>query len=212
VGIEGIAVEWLAMKRVRGWMFYGSAVISLSLCIASMICWHRGYRIFDRFQFTGTAPGGKWRFYLIDSVRGEVHFAIAGGQFPDDAAATYYETHLNNQLPGFYHGTRPLMSIDFAWRYNGTWWNRVGFVGSTMYLSTRWRTTKQTYALWGRGLLIPNWFVVPTTAIIPVAATYTLLRRRKQIRHGLCTNCGYDLRATPDRCPECGTVPAIQKK
>jgi hypothetical protein len=31
--------------------------------------------------------------------------------------------------------------------------------------------------------------------------------RRNRIRHGLCPDCRYDMRATPDRCPECGAIP-----
>jgi predicted RNA-binding Zn-ribbon protein involved in translation (DUF1610 family) len=50
----------------------------------------------------------------------------------------------------------------------------------------------------------------PLAAFAAWFCTRTLLRkmgRRAANRFGRCLSCGYDLRATPHRCPECGRVP-----
>jgi hypothetical protein len=66
----------------------------------------------------------------------------------------------------------------------------------------------------GRTLLVaaPHWAIC-TTLLVPAATGLVvpwLVRRRRARRADRrpCHVCGYDLRATPDRCPECGAVPA----
>ena len=51
---------------------------------------------------------------------------------------------------------------------------------------------------------VPLWLL----AGMAVACSLALWRRVERSGANVCAGCGYDLRATPDRCPECGTVPA----
>jgi len=52
---------------------------------------------------------------------------------------------------------------------------------------------------------VPYWFLLTICAPLPVIGVVRELRRSRP-RAGWCAGCGYDLRATPGRCPECGRV------
>ena len=57
-------------------------------------------------------------------------------------------------------------------------------------------------------VVVPHWVLALAALPLPLYASLTAFRRRRRATRGLCARCGYDLRATPDRCPECGAVPA----
>jgi hypothetical protein len=58
----------------------------------------------------------------------------------------------------------------------------------------------------GALLTTPHWMWLALALLVPaVRVTRTVVGRRR-FAEGHCQVCGYDLRATPDRCPECGTA------
>jgi hypothetical protein len=59
----------------------------------------------------------------------------------------------------------------------------------------------------GYVVVVPDWLPIALAAIAPALWTHRRLRRRRYRLAGSCLQCGYDLRATPGRCPECGAVP-----
>lgn len=54
-------------------------------------------------------------------------------------------------------------------------------------------------------ILVPLWMPALLSAVVFFVSYAPLYRRRKWRKLGLCTSCGYDLRGSAERCPECGT-------
>jgi hypothetical protein len=52
---------------------------------------------------------------------------------------------------------------------------------------------------------IPDWVFLLVCAAAIAISQLPGRRARLRARRGFCVRCGYDLRATPTRCPECGT-------
>jgi hypothetical protein len=69
------------------------------------------------------------------------------------------------------------------------------------YIDTRWPGYRSDDWI----LALPHWLPMTLLLILPALWLNRLRKSRRANRLGLCPNCNYDLRATPDRCPECGT-------
>ena len=65
------------------------------------------------------------------------------------------------------------------------------------------RVTTETHHV-----VLPLWAVAAGACALPAVRVVRSVRRRcRRAVAGRCAACGYDLRATPWRCPECGRVP-----
>ena len=120
-----------------------------------------------------------------------------------------------------------------TWALYG-WWDGVSFERSTIPGATRgvrgwqvpargsWRPPIDSASwrtrLWmqrhrldvlntGIDVIVISYPWLIALAVLPAAIWMMLAHRRPRRRVlGTCPNCDYDLRATPDRCPECGQV------
>ena len=84
-----------------------------------------------------------------------------------------------------------------------TVWNRLGFYaypGSYQFDSPEFPGAYHDYRVH-----LPHGYVVAAASVLPLLWLALWLRRRVKTRRvGLCPDCGYDLRGSPERCPECG--------
>jgi hypothetical protein len=79
---------------------------------------------------------------------------------------------------------------------------RLGFDGWS------WGRTSAEGEVEGRGFCMPYWFLTAAAAAGPAWCVTTWMRRGiarvRRSSRGACLGCGYDLRASGIRCPECG--------
>jgi hypothetical protein len=178
--------------------------LSLLLCVAACVLWARSYRYYDvrwigwtRATGQRTAGGdlvsvqnwpGSMRFYLYQVTDADDGFWRWTMRVPRTGLHTLAITRRSDQ-PG-----QQWSSGD------------AGFAaGHTEH--TPWQTaggTARRYVEWTAQA--PHWFLASATAPLPLAWCAFYLRRRRRTHERLCPNCGYDLRATPDGCPECGAI------
>ena len=99
-------------------------------------------------------------------------------------------------------------------RFLGFGWGRAQYRKTTDWFGVARMATIGTqgerqimrYTLDYAVVAVPYWVLLLATGVAPALWLRGRLRRRGRIIGGRCARCGYDLRATPGRCPECGTA------
>jgi hypothetical protein len=187
---------------VGRWLFFLLSIASLVLSIAAAVLWTR----------SGGAPEvwrlERYRRYEVVASLQTVQFVVTSKSIGGSATNMRGATPFRSDWKYEHRLTMRVLRVsesDFG---------RVGHqtvnVGTTYEMDADGTTpkwTQQSAEVW----FAPYWGAVTIFLVLPALAVIFEIVRRKIARsrrdRTLCEHCGYDLRATPDRCPECGAVP-----
>jgi hypothetical protein len=182
------------VKRAIRIFFNFTTVVSLLLFLATLILWPRSYYNVDELIWSKkrTASDGSigLRRLMAIAQRGRISVGIS------DGGALYLAG--NNLKEGFTHSQAPAPPSSAA--KTSSVWSHLGF----QYSSAKnriWAIRTLSFHFWAPTLLF---------ALAPSIWLLRRLLRHRRYSANLCPTCGYDMRATPDRCPECGTAAALR--
>lgn len=167
---------------MRSRFFTLIAAISLVICIMTTALWVRSYYILDAVDWS--TSHGRAGFFTIQG-------RIAYG------AVTLGPTYPRKVIQGLSYRTT---AVGYSFSVNmmrPSWTSWTGFALA--------RIRQTGFSAWD--IRVPYWLPLLLSAIAPIL----WYRRRHRYPRGACQQCGYDLRASPDRCPECGTIAGQSK-
>jgi hypothetical protein len=190
--------EGADVKRLLRILLNSLTLLSLLLCLATLVLWPRSYFANDWLHFVIPPHGRQWTQYSVSSNKGSVFVSYYNFRFKSDSELQDFIRPREAPAGFSYQGYPPRDNYYLT----GSRLRRLGFMLEPEY-GTREATGLYSFPR----AAVPHWFVGLLSAALPASRLYLILhRRRRRKRLGLCPVCGYDLRATPDRCPECGQI------
>jgi hypothetical protein len=183
-----------------------AAATSAAMCILCLVLWPRSDGTFDDLRFVRNDSPTSWWACDVSSADAEVFFGFLRHRRPGPGAPD------ESLTDGFSHdassGPHRLWSWGLAYltqmaRYgHGRW-------GFGVLHQAGLPVQGETEEVWA--VMAPHWSLAALSGVLPALGLLRWVRRRRKVmreKAGRCPACGYDLRATPERCPECGAVPA----
>jgi hypothetical protein len=182
------------------------SALSLLLCLSACVVWIRSYVVSDSlytgiWHFTGIL-GDESAWWLL-AGRGGVGIGHRTQTTYESARADSASQPVD-QREYACNQVRPARPLDVPGPAAGIL-RRLGFRYENDPMDGMEPTTvKGYYREWDT----PLWIVCLLFAWLPALWLRGHQKRKRASAIGRCAECGYDLRATPTRCPECGAVPA----